>query len=630
MRPRTLVARGLRHYWRANVAVVLGVAAAAAVLGGSLVVGDSVRGSLARTALDRLGRATHAVESSGFFREALAGELAATPPFREAFEAASPILTLTGVAAHGTTRRRAGEVLVHGVDERYWALQGIPVPDLGDRGAIVSEALAAELQAAEGDAILLRLHAASAIPGSSLFGRRDDPARAVRLDVREVRPRARHGELALRPRSGAVRAVFVPLRTLQRTLGLEGRANAVLAAARTEAATAALETALASAVGLEDLGLRLRVLPEARALQLETTSALVGDRLASEATAVARGQGLAASASLVYLANALRVADREVPYSLVAALDEATMTRLAPTAAGTPRTAAGSGEAAAEPAIVLNEWAAKALAARPGDRVTLDYYLWREEGRLDTGSAAFRLAAVTPMTGLAADRDLVPEYPGITESLRLADWEPPFPVDLDRIRPADEAYWDRHRTTPKAFVPLETGQRLWGQPQGRLTGLRLVPPPGKDLEGARQAFGDALLARLRPRAGPASATPNALVVVPLREAALAGARGATDFGEYFTYFSFFIVVASLLLAFLFFRLGIEQRLREVGLLEALGFAAGRIRRLFLAEGLALAGLGAALGAAAAPGYAALVLWGLRWLWAETLGTGDLALHVRPA
>ena len=41
-----LVLRGLTYYWRTNVAVVLGVATAVAVLGGALLVGDSVRGSL--------------------------------------------------------------------------------------------------------------------------------------------------------------------------------------------------------------------------------------------------------------------------------------------------------------------------------------------------------------------------------------------------------------------------------------------------------------------------------------------------------------------------------------------------------------------------------------------------------
>ena len=65
-------------------------------------------------------------------------------------------------------------------------------------------------------------------------------------------------------------------------------------------------------------------------------------------------------------------------------------------------------------------------------------------------------------------------------------------------------------------------------------------------------------------------------------------RGSTDFGEYFTYFSFFIVVSGLLLSGLFFKLGLEQRVREIGLLFALGFTPSRVRRLLGSEGLVLA------------------------------------------
>ena len=42
---------------------------------------------------------------------------------------------------------------------------------------------------------------------------------------------------------------------------------------------------------------------------------------------------------------------------------------------------------------------------------------------------------------------------------------------------------------------------------------------------------------------------------------------------------------------LFFRLGVEQRLREIGTLRALGWKVGRVRRVLLAEGAVLAGIG---------------------------------------
>src|SRR6267142_923136 len=57
MRASRLVYRGLTYYWRTNIAVVLGVATAVAVLAGALLVGDSVRGSLRDLVVQRLVRA---------------------------------------------------------------------------------------------------------------------------------------------------------------------------------------------------------------------------------------------------------------------------------------------------------------------------------------------------------------------------------------------------------------------------------------------------------------------------------------------------------------------------------------------------------------------------------------------
>lgn len=614
MRARTLLVRSLLHYWRSNIAVVLGVAAAAAVLGGSLVVGDSVRGSLAATALERLGRTTHTVESTGFFRADLAAELEALPSFMEGFEAACPIVAVRGVATHATSQRRAGDVQVYGVDERFWSFHRQPVPELGSRDALLSEALADELGAETDDAVLVRFDAASEIPGSSLFGRRDEAARALRLTATGVLSPGDLGEFLLRPRAGRVRAVFVPLRTLERALGLEDRANVLLVSARSEESPAdSLETALGEVVSLEDLGVRARAVPEAGAVQLETTSALIDGSLQEAATTVATTLGLRVAEIFVYLADTLRVGERELPYSLVAALDPASLEAVS----GVMEPVDGP-----LPPIVLNEWAASDLRATVGSRVTLEYLVWHEDGRMETESAELSLAAITPLSGLAADPDLVPDYPGITESVRLADWDPPFPVDLDRIRQKDEDYWDEHRATPKAFVPLSVGQRLWGHRLGGLTGMRLLPEERADLGETRDRFAAALVAELG-RQG----APPGFAVVPVRQAALEAARGSIDFGEYFVYFSFFLVVAALLLAGLFFRLGLERRLRELGLLGALGYSSSRVRRVFLGEGAVLSGLGGALGAFASAGYAALVLWGLRTLWAEGLGTGGLDLHL---
>ncbi len=653
MRLRTLVLRSLVHYRSTNAAVVLGVAVAVAVLAGALLVGRSVRASLRALALERIGLTETAVIGTRLFdaslgeRLASPGLLAAPVPTQRlasAVRTSAPLLSLRGVVTEPASGRRASPVEVWGVDERFWAFHGIEMPVLEARDARVSPALAEELAAKEGTVLLLRAEAAQDIPGSTLFGRRDDAGRALRLRVAGVRPAAALGEFSLRPRQDAAHTLFVPLATLQAAFGREGRVNLILSRGGD---AGELATDLARAVTLEDLGLRLREIEPRRSWSLESDDALLGDAVVEQARAAAHEAGLAASASLIYLATELRVGDASVPYSLVAAVDEGSWL---------PMSAASDQGLVPEKErftpILLNDWTARELGSRVGDELKLHYHVWREEGRLETRRAPFRVAQIVPIAGAAADRELVPDYPGITREARLADWDPPFSLDLSRIRPQDEAYWQRYQTTPKAFVPLAAGQALWGHRLGRTTSLRLTRllqagvPPGPQADATPRAtvgfavaagatvsapgtddpalvFSRSLVARLTPAA-------RGLVVDDVRTRALAAARGATDFGQYFFYFSFFLVVAALLLAGLFFRFGLEQRLAELGLLRAVGFTEAGLRRVFLAEAAVLGSAGAVLGMGGAVLYAALMMLGLRTVWVDAVGTRALRLEVGAA
>ncbi|HEX8685383.1 MAG TPA: FtsX-like permease family protein, partial [Pyrinomonadaceae bacterium] len=413
-----------------------------------------------------------------------------------------------------------------------------------------------------------------------------------------------------------------PLASLQRSLDRVGRVNTLLFAARgagdAGAQTKSLEGVLRASATLEDLGVRLRWLDEGRGLALESESGMVSDALDAAARGAARGAGMTASPVFSYLANTIRVGDRRVPYSIVTAFDEGAFGSLA----AAPRAPGPAAVDGGLPPVVLNEWAARELGAKVGDSLTLEYYLWEDAGRLSTRAAEFRVGGVVPIAGAAADRDLVPEYPGITGSRSIADWDPPFPVDLSRIRPQDEAYWDEHRTTPKAFVTLARAQELWRSRFGGLTSLRVRRAEGATPETARGSLAAALGETLGPSAA-------GLAVYAVRAEGLEASRGATDFGEYFLYFSFFIVVSALLLTALFFRLGVEQRLREVGLLRALGFTPGRVRAVFLVEALALATLGSLVGVPGAYAYGWLLMKGLRTWWVGAVGTTALELHAGP-
>src|SRR5262245_14124374 len=648
MNALTLIKRNLTHYWRTNLAVILGVATAVAVLSGALLVGDSVRASLRDLALARLGKTDLVVTAPGFFRERLADDLQSHGQFAANFDAACPIIALEAVVTRDENNARAGGVQIYGVDERFWKFRGANTQTPEGNDVLISRALAQELGAKQGDTLLLRIEKPSAIPAESLHGRKDDLGRTVRLTMREVLPTASLGEFSLRPQQGAVRAVFVELKKLQKNLEQDGKANVILLAAKNSDGQSAQIAAqiLKDKFALADLGLKLRALEQQRTISLESDSAVINDALADLVYRMPNTKHLETTSVLTYLINTIRLGAREIPYSLATALPWRDMPGLADTIiSGDVITQASDGRKTSGPVsltrtihgasvnlrsptneypafIVLNDWAANDLGAKINDDVQIEYYLWEQEGRLTTKTASLRVAAITPMQGVAADRDLAPDYPGITDTDSLADWNPPFPIDLNRVRLKDEDYWRQYRTTPKAFIPIEAGQKLWGSRYGKLTSMRLTPKDPSDLQGTRDALEKQLRAALDP-------IQMGLAVRPVKEQSLQASRGATDFGEYFTYFSFFLVASALLLTTLFFKLGVEQRLREVGLLRAIGFSTKQIRSLFLREGLALAALGGGVGLIGAVAYGALMMFGLRTWWVGAVGTTLLELRVTP-
>ena len=602
MQTTQLIKRSLAYYWQTNLVVVLGVAIAVSVLAGALLIGESVRGSLRDLSSQRLGKTDNLISSANFFREQLAAEL------EQQGQSTCPMIALDGVVIHEPSKRRAGGVKVYGVDERFWKFNGVAsvaVPE--NRNAYVSQSLASELGSNPGESLVLRIEKPSEIPVESLHGRKEDPGRTIRLNIASVLGAESLGEFSLQPQHGAVRAVFVSLRFLQQELEHNGRVNAILVAGAQPAPSIA--TLLKSKATLDDLGLKLRAVND-QTISLESDSRIINEHVTAAANEAAKALTLRTVPVLSYLANSISTGERSIPYSLVTALDDETLTHLDRFETAKP----------AHPPIILNDWTARDLNAKRGDTVSLEYYLWHENGRLETKKADFQLVAIVPITGLAADRDLVPEYPGITESEDMSQWDPPFPIDLDRVRKQDEDYWHQYRATPKAFIPLSTAQSLWGTRFGKLTSIRVESPNNQLTPETLNNYGESLRKSLDP----------ALIgfqVVPVRDQGQAASRGATDFGEYFLYFSFFLVVAALMLTTLFFKLGIEQRAREIGTLQAIGFSDGGIRKLFLVEGALLAGIGSLLGLVGAIAYAALLMYGLRTWWVGAVGTTALTLHI---
>jgi len=592
-----LALRNVHFHWRTQLGVLLGLMIASAVLAGALAVGDSVRYTLRQMALRRVGRVHFALPPSGrFFRAALADDLQQALGVTVA-----PVIQLQGTVSRPDGSARATNVQLLGVDDRFHLLSPRGATPSEKRSALyLNERLRSQLGAVVGEEVLIRLERPSPLPRDSSMAVTTDRSVALRITIGGTLDDDSFGRFSLQNSQVPPYNAVLPLPILQRELGLKGRANTLLVGDGKQKSLSSeqLESALRSVWRLEDVGLRMRILPSGQGVELRSQRIFFEPPLALVALQAFPG----ARGVLTYFVNELRLGDRSTPYSLVAAMGEPLVPR-----------------GMKDDEIILNRWLADDLRARVGDRLQVRYYVDSLTRRLEERVSEFRVREIVPMEGAALDVNLMPDFPGIAEAANCRDWNPGIPIDLSKIRPKDEAYWHRYRGTPKAFISLSAGQRLWQNRFGNLTAVRYPPLSAHQRE--------ALCARLLSSLSPSQLGMSFRAV---RAEALRASGQALDFGQLFLGLSIVLIISALLLANLLFVFSVESRQREFGILLALGFRQADIRRLLLRESGLLICLGCILGSCLGLVYTRAVIYSLNTIWKAALGMTTLSFHFIPS
>ncbi len=655
-----LILRGALYHRRAHLGVLAGTLLAAAVLTGALLVGDSVKFSLVRTASLRLGGMSCAVATGNrFFRQDLENRLGTVGGVE-----AGAALLLRGVVLRqddaGGAERQVNNVQVIGMG-RGFAGPG-PVPSRG--AAAINAKLAAQLGLRPGDRISVRVEKPSLLPRDApLASRRGDDTVRSALVVESIMPDDRLGRFSLAANQVAPFNLFVNLEWLQETAGLAGKAN-LLVSRETNRTLPELNAALAAAWRIGDAGLVFReaksggVAPpsagkgpflqdgrdEARPSMLATNDVsrrwratvprgrpasslgagdggffqleserIFMDPTVSEAAlaATAPGPSSPAVGCLTYLVNAIDTVGATnrpgVPYSFVMAQSPSADRRLGVVPLGM-----------ADDEIILGRWLADRLSANTGAVVRMAYYELTPSGAFAERSRDFRVRGVVEMAEIAGEKEGGPKFPGLTDADRCADWEIGLPLDEDKVKDkANEDYWKEYRATPKAFVTLQAGREMWASRFGDLTAVRYPP-------GSEQA--SELAEALRERLDPAAL---GLAFLPVAETARKAAAEAEDFGGLFLGMSVFLVASALMLTGLLFAFGVQQRSGEIGLLLAVGYSPGTVRRLLLAEGCVVAALGSLAGAALGAFYTQALLRALATFWQGAVAGAAIQYHAEP-
>jgi len=589
-----LIICSLRYYRWPYLAIFAGVVLSTAVLTGALILGDSARHSLRHLAEIRLGKTRFAINpGERLFRQELAGDLS-----ERTGSLIVPVMQAEGIAVNTGEELRINKVNIFGIDHRFAGLWDLSGHTPGEDEVIISRNVAEKIKVKTGDEILLKIRRPGKALQNAPFVAEKLPSVSLRFKVSAIAGDMQMGRFSLRSNQAAPFNVFISLKQMADRLDLSGYSNMLLFTGSDDHAftPGTIDSLIRTVWKTADAGITIQK-PDGG-----NTGEISSDRVfMDEQTAEAVINAIpSCDRILTYLVNSIECQGKSIPYSFV--------TAASPDFLGEPL----DGDE-----IIINEWLAGDLGVRPGELIRLRYYKMGRLGTLKEETATFTVKSVIPLTSPLEDRTLMPHFPGISQVSNCRDWETSAPIDLQKIRDRDEQYWERWRGTPKAFIALSAGQRIWNNFFGRYTAFRFKADEKKFPD-----IGSAIMKKLTP-AG------SGLTVVPVFEEGKMAAVRSTDLGTLFLSLSFFLILAGLLLTALLFSLHARSRMAETGVMAAVGFRKTQILTILFLEALTVTICGGLFGVATGILYNRLLLLGLNTLWRDAVGTMILEMSLDP-
>lgn len=586
-----LIFRSISYYRKQHLAVLLGTVISTAILTGALIIGDSVKYSLSNLVEKRLGEVSFALETGDrFVSDSLAVKLAATLNLKTA-----SVLQLQGISIEPESGERINNTQVLGVDQDFWNLSGVKVEEIAADEAIISSNIADRLKLTVGDEFLLRVEKVDFIPSNAPFVKEEEASVAFRLKVKAIADKDNLARFSLKNNQAAPFNVFLSKAFLSEQIEMSGYANTILVKDN-EAATLTvdlLNDKLAELWSLDDAGLELKVLKKEELIELRSRRIFLEPAIANAVLQLSSNK----TEVLSYLVNGIKSETGSTPYSFVSALSSLD-------------------SQLNDNEIIINDWLAEDLKVGIGDQITLDYYIIGPLRKLTEEVKSFTIKEIIKTASKAVGPSLMPPFPGLANANSCGDWETGVPVDLERIRDKDEAYWDTYKGTPKALVSYKSAKEFWSNRFGAHTAIRFSDSDHK-IEDLKKE----IRARIHPQE-------LGLVFMPSREIGETAVKNSIGFGELFLSLSFFVIVAGILLTALLYSLSIESRKQEYGLFAAFGFTKSKILKIQFLESMMIAVLGGFIGAAVGILYNEALMAGINSLWIDIVRTHELKIYLK--
>jgi len=377
--------KSIRHYRKQVLYQFLIVLLLCAVITGSLMTGKSVRTSLKRTALEKIGN-TGIFISSGlrYFDKNLVLKIQNQTGLET-----TGFLELKGSSQGLMSQRSVNNASIYVVDNNFFGFHNIDSLVINPGEVFVNRKLASALGIKEGDDIIIRFTNISDIPADAPFAPSKEKSSSIVLKAGRITDTEAMGNFSLSISQVPSANIFMNLTDLENLHDRKYKMNRLLIA-EGNISVDEVNSALEKAIEPSDIGLRLR--------HVKSTgeSEIISDRVFIDQILLDRIKDKIPSASpvITYLANRIENENSVNPYSFVSGLTSHINT-----------------ESPSGKTIFINKWLSDDIGAAEGDSITMTWYSPDSLNNLIEKNGKFKVAKVTGTTGIWADSMLMPDFP---------------------------------------------------------------------------------------------------------------------------------------------------------------------------------------------------------------------------
>lgn len=581
-----IVGRSLIYNIKGALNQIIIIVILTAVIAGSLMTGKSVRSSLRKSSLEKLGNAGILVSSGIRYCDP---SLAARLYYKNGLNCTG-LLELDGFCQGFSSGQIAPQVKIFGVSDDFFSFQGNEMIKLEKGEAAVNEKLAEYLRIETGDELIVRFNPISDIPADAPFSPGKGSTGSVVVKVSKILNQAESGNFSLGISQMFPLNLFMNRSELTDSNGDTSKINRLIFKRDRDVSVEGIYRSLKDVLMPGDIGLKVRPVLKSGGFEL------ISDRIFIDQLQVDEIKAMQINSYpvITYLANSITKGSNSAPYSFISAIDS-TFEGLIPSGNG----------------VIINRWLADDLNASVGDTVHIIWYSPDPMNHLKEEGMDFIISKVVGMEGIWGDSLLMPEFPGISKSKTCTDWDAGFAIRSDLIRDKDEEYWNRFRGTPKAFINYSLGRKLWGNNFGPATSIRF----------RNDVREEKLTELFRGSIEPSKA---GFIITDLPEESVKAANAGVDFSTLFLSLGFFIILSAIILLILVVSSYYETKKNSITTLFSMGFPNPIIEKLMFIESVIIAVSGAIAGAFAGAIFNKLIIKALNSVWQGAVQTKTLA------